>query len=167
MCQVKNYTSSYWLCISSLTPKFCKNLLQKVIRNMFHNLVCIVNIEIFLMCKLFSMPVAELLPSICHSKCKTSCTWNKILLSAHYSHFSHDHLFSACIHQYVFYKVIKLIILHSSTLHVVLELILHLSMSSGAGSVPVVLCLESTNNFRAFRLFIKYLLTDCDIKGLE
>lgn len=52
-------------------------------------------------------------------------------------------------------------------MHLVLELTLHLNVSSGARCVPIMFCPDPIHNFRAVGLFIKYIPSDCDIKGLE
>ena len=67
----------------------------------------------------------------------------------------------------IMYFMTNLIVLHSSTIHVILELILDLSIPSVTKSVPIMFCLDYIHSFRAVKSFVKYLLSDCDIKGLQ
>lgn len=67
----------------------------------------------------------------------------------------------------IMYFITNLIVLHSSMIQVILEFTLDLSIPSGTKSVPTMFCLDYIHSFRAVKSFVKYLLSDCDIKGLQ
>lgn len=65
------------------------------------------------------------------------------------------------------YFISNLVVLHSSMIQAILELMPEFSIPSGTKSVAIMFCLDYIQSFRAVKSFIKYLLSDCNIKGLQ